>query len=112
MGFRVKCFWVDEWISYGDPFEYEMIHFWSDFMEGLDSDDQIQIVGISAEALDFKDNVTARGVSGIGIYANEALEAVYTGGNLSLSQIIEMTSAEEDVMWSYWSDSTPPELLA
>ena len=36
MGFRVKCFWVDEWISYGDPFEYEMIHFWSDFMEGLD----------------------------------------------------------------------------
>ena len=84
----------------------------ADFIEGLDSDDQIKIVGISAEALNFKGNVTVRGVSGIGIYANEALEAVYTGGNLSLAQIIEMTSAEEDVMWSYWSDSTPPELQA
>ena len=30
-GFKVKCFWVDRWISYGDPFEYEMIHYWSDY---------------------------------------------------------------------------------
>lgn len=35
-GYKVKCFWVDEWISYGDPFEYEMIHYWSDFFENLD----------------------------------------------------------------------------
>lgn len=36
MGYTVKCFWVDKWISYGDPFEYEMIHFWSDYFDGLD----------------------------------------------------------------------------
>ena len=30
-GYKVKCFWVDRWISYGDPFEYEMIHYWSDY---------------------------------------------------------------------------------
>ena len=35
MGYKVKCFWVDEWISYGDPFEYEMIHFWSEYFERL-----------------------------------------------------------------------------
>ena len=35
MGYKVKCFWVDEWISYGDPFEYEMIHFWSEYFEGV-----------------------------------------------------------------------------
>ncbi|MDC3294187.1 NTP transferase domain-containing protein [Alphaproteobacteria bacterium] len=36
MGYKVKCFWVDEWISYGDPFEYEMIHFWSEYFERVD----------------------------------------------------------------------------
>ena len=36
MGYKVKCFWVDEWISYGDPFEYEIIHFWSEYFDGLD----------------------------------------------------------------------------
>lgn len=30
-GLKVKCFWVDRWISYGDPFEYEMIHYWSEY---------------------------------------------------------------------------------
>ena len=30
-GLNVKCFWVDRWISYGDPFEYEMIHYWSEY---------------------------------------------------------------------------------
>ena len=32
-GYNVKCFWVDKWISYGDPFEYEMIHYWSEYFE-------------------------------------------------------------------------------
>jgi len=30
-GLKVKCFWVDRWISYGDPFEYEMIHYWAEY---------------------------------------------------------------------------------
>ena len=84
----------------------------ADFIEGLDSYDQIKIVGVSTQQLNFKENVTARGVSGIGIYAHEALEAVYTGGNLSIGQITEMTNGETNVMWSYWGDNTIPELLA
>lgn len=36
LGYRVKCFWVDEWISYGDPFEYEMLHYWAEYFENLD----------------------------------------------------------------------------
>ena len=36
LGYKVRCFWVDEWISYGDPFEYEMLHYWSEYFESLD----------------------------------------------------------------------------
>ena len=85
----------------------------ADFIEGLDDFDQIKIVGVSTQELNFRENVTARGVSGIGIYANEALEAVYTGGNLSLGQITEMTSGDTEMKWSYWGDSSAaPDLLA
>ena len=85
----------------------------ADFIEGLDSWDHIKIIGVSTEDLNFKEGITARGVSGIGIYANEALEAVYTGGDLSLGQITEMTSGETEMKWSYWGDSTvAPDLLA
>ena len=41
----------------------------ADFLEGLDSDDEIKIVGVSTQDLEFKEGVTARGVTGIGIYA-------------------------------------------
>ena len=84
----------------------------ADFLEGLDSDDQIKIVGVSTQDLDFKEGVTARGVSGIGIYAGSSLEAVYTGGNLNISDITQMTSGETNVQWSYWGDSTVPQLQA
>ena len=55
----------------------------------------------------FKESVTARGVSGIGIYTKGTLEAVYTGGNLSIGQITQMisgdgsTAAMNNQMWSY-----------
>ena len=54
--------------------------------------------------------MTARGVTGIGIYAGGVLEAVYTGASLGLGQISEMTSGETNVMWSYWGDNTIPPL--
>ena len=90
----------------------------ADFIEGLDATDEIKIIGVSTQNLSFKDGVTARGVSGIGIYAKGALEAVYTGGNLSLGQISQMTSGDDSAaamanqMWSYWGDNTAPGLLA
>ena len=90
----------------------------ADFIEGLDNYDQIKIIGVNSQDLSFKDGVTAKGVSGIGIYAKGALEAVYTGGNLSLGQISQITSGDDSAaamanqMWSYWGDNTAPGLLA
>ena len=90
----------------------------ADFIEGLDAKDQIKIIGVFSQDLSFKENVTARGVSGIGIYAKGTLEAVYTGGNLSIGQLTQMTSGDgstaamNNQMWSYWGDNTVPSLQA
>ena len=65
----------------------------ADIIEGLDSNDVIKILGVSTEDLSFG-NATAHGVSGIGIYGRGALEAVYTGGDLSIDQIRAMTSGD------------------
>jgi hypothetical protein len=65
-----------------------------DIIEGLDLIDKIKIVGVRTRDLTFRNNVTAQGVSGIGIFANGALEALYTGGELSLGQITQMTSGD------------------
>ena len=82
----------------------------ADFIEALDSDDEIKIVGVATENLEFKEGVTARGVTGIGIYAGGSLEAVYTGKNLGLGDITQMTTGETNVQWSYWGDNTVPPL--
>ena len=55
---------------------------------------RIKIIGVFSQDLSFKENVTARGVSGMGIYAKGTLEAVYTGGNLSIGQLTQMTSGD------------------
>ena len=84
----------------------------------MDAIDEIKIIGVANKDLSFKDGITAKGLSGIGIYAKGALEAVYTGGNLSLGQISQMTSGDDSAaamanqMWSYWGDNTAPALLA
>ena len=50
--------------------------------------------------------------------AKGALEAVYTGGKLSLGQIRQMTTGDDSAaamanqMWSYWGDNSAPGLLA
>ena len=65
----------------------------ADIIEGLDSNDAIKIVGASTESLSFR-NASAHGLSGIGIFAGSALEALYTGGDLSIAQIQAMTSGD------------------
>jgi Ca2+-binding RTX toxin-like protein len=65
-----------------------------DIIEGLDSNDQIRIVGAATADLTFAAGANAHGVSGIGIYAKGALEAVYTGGDLSVAQIQGMTTGD------------------
>lgn len=88
----------------------------ADIIEGLDSNDQIKIIGVSTSDLSFKSGVSHKGVSGIGIYAKGVLEALYTGGDLSASQISSMTTGDSspqamaNQIWSYWGDNTVPPL--
>ena len=66
----------------------------ADIIEGLDSIDKIKIIGIDTKELTFVANITAKGVTGIGIYGKGILEALYTGGDLSINQITQMTSGD------------------
>ena len=66
----------------------------ADVLEGLDSYDQIKIVGVNTSEISIRSNSTAHGLSGIGIYAKGALEALYTDNNLSIAQITAMTSGD------------------
>jgi Ca2+-binding RTX toxin-like protein len=71
-----------------------------DIIEGLDALDRICIIGVDSSQLSFRANISIKGVSGIGIYGAGALEAIYTGGDLTLNQIMQMTSgaASTDAM--------------
>jgi Ca2+-binding RTX toxin-like protein len=66
-----------------------------DIIEGLDLIDRIRVVGVNSADITFASNITAKGVTGIGVYGKGALEAIYTGGNLSISQITQMTSGDD-----------------
>ena len=61
----------------------------------LDEFDEIYIQGVSTSQLSYglvnHDSRLGETLSGIGIYASGALEAVYVGENLSISQIELMT---------------------
>ncbi|MFS6817971.1 hypothetical protein AAF134_00940 [Synechococcus lacustris Tous-12m] len=66
----------------------------SDIIEGLDSIDKIKLIGIDTREITFAANVNAKGVTGIGIYGKGILEALYTGGDLTVAQITQMTSGD------------------
>jgi len=66
----------------------------ADIIEGLDANDKIRIIGVFSPDITVRAGATAHGVSGIGIYAKGALEALYTGGDLSVAQITAMTSGD------------------
>jgi len=70
---------------------------------------------VASQDLSSEENIIARGVSGIGIYAKGTLEAVYTGGDLSIGQMTSgdgSTATMNNQMWSYWGDNSVPALLA
>ena len=85
----------------------------ADFIEGLDAIDEIKIIGAATSDLTFA-QTTHRGATGVGIYAQGTLEAVYTGTNLSVSQIQSMTTGDASElamangMWSYRSENVVP----
>ena len=72
----------------------------ADEIASLDAIDNIFIQGAADSQLSF-DNVThthADGdvLTGIGIYASNSLEAIYTRGDLTMTQIMQMTSGVTD----------------
>ena len=68
----------------------------TDVIKGLDSYDKIFVQGVETSELSFSqvNNFSAPtgNFSGIGIFANGYLEGIYTGGDLSASQLQSMTS--------------------
>ena len=68
----------------------------TDVIASLDSFDRVFIQGASDSQLSFGSTIhtTAAGntVSGIGIYASNSLEAIYTGGDLTVNQLSEITA--------------------
>ena len=87
----------------------------ADFIEGLTLPMKSRSL-VSLLLTSLSSITSQHGVTGIGIYAKGTLEAVYTGGNLSTSQIQYMTTGDapttamNNQMWSYWGDNTVPAL--
>ena len=67
-----------------------------DVIKALDSSDELYVQGVETSMLSFGsvDNFSTQSgdFSGIGIYANGFLEAIYTGGDLNTQQLQSMTS--------------------
>ncbi len=76
-----------------------------DIIEALDSIDKIIMQGVNTSDLRFAGNVTGQGLVGIGIYAKGALEALYTGGDLTVAQLTAMTTGDitGPANGTYWS---------
>ena len=66
----------------------------TDFIEGLDSWDRIRVTGGYKQDLRFAENISHMGQTGIAIYLKDSLEALYTGNDLSLDQIRNMTDGD------------------
>ena len=60
----------------------------------MDPIDKIRIIGVDTSEITFAANVITKGVTGIGIYGKGILEALYTGGDLTVAQITQMTSGD------------------
>lgn len=77
-----------------------------DIIEGLDPFDKVIIQGCTSNELTFA-NTTAHGLNGIGIFARGALEALYTGNDLTINELTAMTrgdasdAAMNHQIWSY-----------
>lgn len=67
-----------------------------DVIKGLDSNDRLFVQGVDTSELSFSQvndfSAPTGNFSGIGIFANGFLEGLYTGGDLSSSQLQSMTS--------------------
>ncbi|OON11505.1 MAG: hypothetical protein BTM30_09360 [Synechococcus lacustris str. Tous] len=65
----------------------------TDIIENLDSIDKLIIQGVETNQITFA-NATAQGLTGIGIYSKGFIEALYTGGDLSVAQLTATTTGD------------------
>ena len=67
-----------------------------DVIEALDAFDEIEMLGISDDRITYlggvNTSIQGKEYNGIGIFADGTLEALYTGGNLSVDQLNNMTT--------------------
>jgi len=66
----------------------------ADIIEALDANDQIKIIGVFTPEISLRVGSVAHGVSGIGIYAKDSLEALYIGNDLSVAQLSAMVTGD------------------
>lgn len=66
----------------------------TDIIEKLDANDQIKIIGVFTSEISVRAGSAAHGVSGIGIYARDSLEALYIGNDLSVAQLSAMVTGD------------------
>ena len=108
--------------------DYQLKSFWDksplnvlnedkcDYIEELDVDDSIRILGLSTSDLTFKENVQSRDIKGIGIYGKGNLEAIYTGNNLSINDLRNITLGDrsdkvlDNSFWSYKNNDVVPQI--
>ena len=68
----------------------------ADQLQGLDTFDNVKVQGVSSDQLrwDFVTNIQTNSgeFSGIGLFADNYLEAVYTGGVLSVNELMALTT--------------------
>ena len=88
----------------------------ADVIERLDANDQIKIIGVATEDLAFR-QASVHGLSGVGIFADGSLEAIYTGGDLSAQQLQSMTTGDSsdaamnNQIWSYNFGNEAPQVI-
>ena len=88
----------------------------ADVIERLDAHDQIKIIGAATEDLTFR-QASIHGLSGVGIFADGAIEAIYTGGDLSAQQLQSMTTGDSsdaamnNQIWSYNFGNEAPQVI-
>ncbi len=108
--------------------DYQLKSFWDksplnvlnedkcDYIEELDVDDSIRILGLGTSDLTFKENAQSRDIKGIGIYGKGNLEAIYTGNNLSIHDLRNITLGDRsdqvlnNSFWSYRNDDVAPQI--
>jgi len=65
----------------------------ADVIEDLESIDRIRILGVTTEQISVQ-QASVHGLSGLGVFADGSLEALYIGGDLSVEQLLSQVDGD------------------